>query len=91
MSEKKPKPTYSVGYRKPPFATRFKPGQSGNINGRPKGSKNFARALQNELNTRVLITENGKQMKITKLEAIAKQIVIKAANGDPRIIRLLQL
>ena len=29
---------YEVGYGKPPKATRFKPGQSGNPGGRPKGS-----------------------------------------------------
>lgn len=32
---------YEVGYGKPPSATRFKPGQSGNPHGRPKGSKNI--------------------------------------------------
>ena len=29
---------YEVGYGKPPKATRFKPGKSGNPGGRPKGS-----------------------------------------------------
>lgn len=32
-------PTYEVGYGKPPVASRFKPGQSGNPHGRPKGAK----------------------------------------------------
>ena len=31
-----------VGYRKPPVHTRFKPGQSGNPKGRPKGPRNLA-------------------------------------------------
>lgn len=31
---------YEVGYGKPPAETRFKKGQSGNPNGRPKGSRN---------------------------------------------------
>jgi len=30
---------YEVGYGRPPKATRFKPGCSGNPKGRPKGSK----------------------------------------------------
>ena len=32
-------PTYEVGYGKPPQATRFQPGKSGNPKGRPKGSR----------------------------------------------------
>ena len=35
-------PTYPIGYKKPPRDTQFKPGQSGNFKGRPKGAKNFA-------------------------------------------------
>lgn len=29
----------SVGYRRPPAATRFRKGQSGNLRGRPKGRR----------------------------------------------------
>ncbi len=32
---------YEVGYCRPPLATRFRPGQSGNPRGRPKGSRNL--------------------------------------------------
>lgn len=35
MSKKK-KRKYKIGYAKPPKATRFKKGQSGNPNGRPR-------------------------------------------------------
>ena len=31
----------AVGYGRPPVNRQFKPGQSGNPRGRPKGSKNF--------------------------------------------------
>ncbi len=40
---------YDVGYRKPPKHTRFKPGQSGNPRGRPKGTKNLKTDLIEEL------------------------------------------
>lgn len=39
------RPGYDVGYGKPPVATRFKQGQSGNPKGRPKGAKNKRSAL----------------------------------------------
>ena len=38
-----------VGYRRPPKKSRFKPGQSGNPKGRPKGTKNLKRDLIEEL------------------------------------------
>jgi hypothetical protein len=37
------------GYGKPPLHTRFKPGQSGNPRGRPKGSLNFTTDLKTVL------------------------------------------
>jgi hypothetical protein len=72
----------NVGYRKPPRHTRFKAGQSGNAKGRPKGAKNFATVIALELNGRVPVTENGQRKKITKLEAMVKQMVNQAASGD---------
>ena len=78
-----------VGYKRPPRATQFKPGQSGNPKGRPKGSKNFATAIQQELQSLVAVSENGRRKKISKCTAIAKQLVNKAASGDPRAIVIL--
>lgn len=80
------KSDYPVGYAKPPQATRFKPGQSGNPKGRPKGAKNFATIFEEELETRIPVTENGKRKKITKRRAAVKQIVNKAVGGDVKAI-----
>ncbi len=38
-----------IGYGRPPKAGQFKPGQSGNPQGRPKGSTNLATDLSAEL------------------------------------------
>jgi hypothetical protein len=75
-------PQYPVGYKKPPRHTQFKRGVSGNAKGRPKGAKNFATVIEEELRARVVVTENGKRKRISKREAIAKQTVNKAAAGD---------
>jgi hypothetical protein len=80
---------FEVGFRRPPRSTRFKPGQSGNPNGRPRGAKNFAIAIGQELDSRVTVTENGRRRRISKREVIAKHLVNKAASGDLKAIPLL--
>lgn len=80
---------YDVGYGKPPRGSRFKPGQSGNPKGRPRGSKSFARLLLEELNSRITINENGVLRRITKLDAVVKQYVNKAMRGDHRVLKPL--
>lgn len=79
MSNKK---EYEVGYGKPPKATQFKPGQSGNPKGRPKGSKNLVTDLSEELSEKIIVTEGGKQIKITKQRAMIKSLLAKALKGD---------
>lgn len=80
---------YEVGYKKPPVANRFQPGCSGNKKGRPRGARNFDTIITKELNARVEITENGQRRSISKREAIAKQVVNKAASGDPKFVPML--
>lgn len=80
---------YVVGYGRPPQGSRFQPGRSGNPRGRPKGAKNFSTLLQEELDARVVVTENGQRKTISKRQAIAKQLVNKAAAGDPRALPIL--
>ena len=78
-----------VGYCNPPRCTQFKKGQSGNPNGRPKGSLNLLLALKKALNEKVVVVLNGRRKKITKLEASATQLVNKAAAGDLPALRQL--
>lgn len=79
MSEDAPERDYDVGYGKPPVASRFPPGQSGNPRGRQKGSKNGKALWKAELEAPVVLTENNKRVKTSKLGLIIKQVVKKAA------------
>lgn len=75
-----------VGFGRPPEATRFKKGISGNPKGRPKGSLNVATLFTRTLREKVVINEHGQRKKVTKLEAALKQLVNKAASGDLRAL-----
>lgn len=75
----------------PPKETQFKPGQSGNPAGRPKGVPNTKTRLQRILN---LIEEHknpvtGELEKFTVAELLDMQQVIKARKGDTRAYQIL--
>lgn len=71
-----------VGYQKPPRAHRFKPGESGNPRGRPKGAKNEATLLFELLHRKVEIRENGRTRKITILEAMLHRLAEDSLKGN---------
>jgi hypothetical protein len=73
-----------VGYGRPPTATRFKPGQSGNPRGRPKGTKNLLSDLREELSEKIRIREGGKERQVSKQRAFVKSLVAAAVKGDAR-------
>lgn len=79
---------YDVGYKKPPAATRFQPGQSGNKAGRPKGARNLATEWDEELNEKIIISQGGRKKKISKKRAILKRITQKALEGKDRAAAL---
>jgi hypothetical protein len=73
---------YAVGKGRPPMATRWKPGQSGNLKGRPKGAKNLATLFNEILNRKLKIQENGKTRTITGREGIVMRVFTAALKGD---------
>lgn len=82
-----PAPTVSdvpVGYGRPPRQSQFRPGQSGNPRGRPKGVKNLSTDVSEELAERILVSEGGKPSKVTKQRALLKTLLAKALKGDVR-------
>ena len=78
-----------VGYKRPPRDKCWKKGQSGNPSGRPRGHRNLAAVLTEILNETTTFAVNGRKRPMTKLEALTRQLVDKAAAGDSRIINPL--
>lgn len=75
---------YEVGYRKPPKSGQFKKGQSGNPKGRPKGAKGVKASLRRELESKITILEDGRSVKLSKAEVIAKSLTADALKGDSK-------
>jgi len=80
---------YEVGYKKPPEDSRFKKGESGNPNGRPKGIKNLKTDLVEELQEKIPVREGDRSVEISKQRLIVKTLVTKTLRGDARITNTL--
>jgi hypothetical protein len=80
---------YLVGYRRPPKATQFKPGQSGNPKGRPRGSRSVGAILQDVIQQKIAVTENGKTKRLSALEVMFRRLANDALRGDARAMKLL--
>jgi Family of unknown function (DUF5681) len=78
---------YEVGYCRPPLASRFRPGRSGNPRGRAKGARNLRTVVSAVARELVEIRENDRPRRITKLEAAVKQLANRAAKGEERWTR----
>lgn len=89
--------SYDVGYGKPPEKTRFKKGQSGNPNGRPKGAKNrppestqrLRSILMQEAYREVDIQEAQGSVRMTMAQAAIRSMAVKAAKGSLGAQKLL--
>jgi hypothetical protein len=71
----------AVGYRKPPRATRFTKGRSGNPAGRPRGRHREA-PYESVLGQMVKIREGGAERHVTAAEAFVLQLTKRGLEGD---------
>lgn len=81
----KPQPTGDdkPGYCRPPKHGQFKKGEpSRNPKGRPRGSKGSAAIIEEASRALVSITDKGKQIKVTRFEAMIRTLFAKAFKGD---------
>ncbi|WP_339718532.1 DUF5681 domain-containing protein [uncultured Maritimibacter sp.] len=93
----RPEADYEVGYGKPPVASRFAKGQSGNPKGRPRGAKSKRPALNEERLKDIILDEayrditvrdGGRSVTVPMAQAIVRAMAVNAAKGQHRAQRL---
>ena len=79
---------YEVGFGKPPKATRFKKGQSGNPAGKKKGKRSVRTQVEKFFRTPISVTEAGQQRELLPEVVAMKKLFNKVASGDVQAMRL---
>ncbi|MAY20777.1 MAG: hypothetical protein CL955_09185 [Erythrobacteraceae bacterium] len=83
---------YTVGYKKPPIGSRFKPGVSGNPKGRPKSAKGLHTIVRDTLTQKVAVRTSTGEKRISRIEAAVQKTLELAMKGNPRALaQLLKL
>jgi hypothetical protein len=80
---------YTVGYGRPPKASQFKKGRSGNPKGRPRGSRSIGATLQAIIGQKIAVTEHGATRRIPALEVMLRRLTNDAMRGDVGGLKLL--
>ena len=75
---------FPVGYGRPPVETQFKPGASGNPNGRPKKSRNLKAIIRDALTASVTVREGERKRSVSKLEGIVLRQLESALKGSDK-------
>lgn len=80
---------YEVGYGKPPKATQFVTGKSGNPRGRPRAAQSLKTLIPQLLNEKMTVRENGKTRTMSKRDVVARQWIGKGLTGDHKVMATL--
>lgn len=83
------KPHYEVGRGKPPIATRFKPGQSGNPKGRPARAPDLTTRIGKKLTTKRSVVISGNRVELPVEEILLERLIERAAKGDVKLLLFL--
>jgi hypothetical protein len=80
------KADYEIGYGKPPKATRFKKGQSGNPAGaKKKVAVDDVRVMVEEVLAELItLRDGGKDRKVSRLEAMLRTQILNGLKGDSK-------
>jgi hypothetical protein len=79
---------YEVGHGRPPKQHQFKPGQSGNPNGRRKGTKNLKTQIRDVYTAPIPVRDGGKTRMVPAIVALHKFVMQKAFKDDLRATQL---
>ncbi len=77
-----------VGYKNPPKHAQFKKGQSGNPNGRRKGSLGVGPLTRKVFGEYIKIKVDGATAHVSAIEAILMRIKAGALKGEPKPTKL---
>lgn len=81
---------FEIGFKKPPKDWQFKPGQTGNPNGRPKKKPDpVAEVVQSVLDAPMQYREKGRTKTASRREVTLRLLVEKALKGDVGAAELL--
>ena len=81
-----PPADHAVGYARPPKHTQYKPGQTGNLRGRPKKRASIQDTVTEVLFEKIEVRVGERTQKITSLSALMRTTINRAIKGDYKFV-----